>query len=244
MTQEQLALREVAAEVARDIYAPVAAQWDAERTALPAVETKRLAELGFLGIALPERYGGAGGDLLSALLVVEELAKQCRPAAFQVFEANVGPARVIEFFGTEAQREWILPKVVSGDITMAIGISEPDAGSAATDMRTTARLEGDELVINGSKRWISNGGHADHYLVYCRLSDAPGPKASAPSSSPLTHPGSAPEPARSSWAGATFPRPISTSTTCGCRRPTSWSRPAVSASCSVSSRSNGWATRR
>jgi alkylation response protein AidB-like acyl-CoA dehydrogenase len=176
LTQEQLALREVAAQVARDVYAPVAAQWDAERTVLPAAETKRLADLGFLGIALPEKYGGAGGDLLSALLVVEELAKECRPAAFQVFEANVGPARVIEFFGTEAQREWILPKVVTGEITMAIGISEPDAGSAATDMRTNARLEGDELVINGNKRWISNGGHADHYLVYCRLNDVPGAK--------------------------------------------------------------------
>jgi alkylation response protein AidB-like acyl-CoA dehydrogenase len=176
LSQEQLALRQVAADVARDVYAPVAAQWDADRTALPAAEVKRLAELGFLGIALPEQYGGAGGDLLDALLVVEELAKECRPAAFQVFEANVGPARVIEFFGTDAQREWILPKVVTGEITMAIGISEPDAGSAATDMRTTARREGDELVINGNKRWISNGGHADHYLVYCRLSDAPGAK--------------------------------------------------------------------
>jgi alkylation response protein AidB-like acyl-CoA dehydrogenase len=177
LTDEQRALREVAADVARTVYAPVAAQWDADRTALPADEVRRLAGLGFLGIALPEEYGGAGGDLLDALLVVEELAKECRPAAFQVFEANVGPARVIEFFGTEEQKKWILPQVVTGEITMAIGISEPDAGSAATDMRTFARRDGDDLVINGSKRWISNGGHADHYLVYCRLDDAPGAKA-------------------------------------------------------------------
>ncbi|MFD2351347.1 acyl-CoA dehydrogenase family protein [Nonomuraea ferruginea] len=176
LSDEQLHLREVAAKVAKEVYAPKAAQWDLERAPLPAEEVTRLAELGFLGLALPEEYGGAGGTLLDALIVIEELAKECRSAAFQVFEANVGPARVLEFFGTEEQRQKYLPKVVTGEVTMAIGISEPDASSAATDMTTRARLEGDEYVINGTKRWISNGGHADHYLLYCRLSDAPGSK--------------------------------------------------------------------
>jgi butyryl-CoA dehydrogenase len=176
MTEEQAALRAVAADVARAVYAPVASQWDADRTVLPASEVARLADLGFLGLAIPEQHGGAGGALADALIVIEELAKECRPAAFQVFEANVGPARVIEFFGTDAQKKWILPKVVTGEITMAIGISEPDAGSAATDMRTAARADGGDLVLTGGKRWISNGGHATHYLVYCRLSDAPGAK--------------------------------------------------------------------
>src|ERR1700712_5177029 len=109
LTEEQVALRIVAADVARTVYAPKAAQWDADRTALPAEEVKRLAGLDFLGLAIPEEYGGSGGTLLDALIVVEELAKECRPAAFQVFEANVGPARVVEFFGTDAQKEWILP---------------------------------------------------------------------------------------------------------------------------------------
>lgn len=176
LSDEQLHLREVAAKVAKEVYAPRAAQWDLERTPLPAEEVARLAELGFLGLALPEEHGGAGGTLLDALIVIEELAKECRSAAFQVFEANVGPARVLEFFGTQEQRETYLPKVVSGEVTMAIGISEPDAGSAATDMTTRARLEGDEYVINGTKRWISNGGHATHYLLYCRIGDEPGSK--------------------------------------------------------------------
>ncbi|MFW6773921.1 acyl-CoA dehydrogenase family protein [Nocardioides sp. CPCC 205120] len=176
MTPEQLQLRELAAEVAREVYAPLAEQWDRERTALPAAEVRRLADLGFLGIAIPEEYGGHGGTLLDALIVQEELAKQCRPAAFQIFEANVGPCRVIEFFGTEEQKRHVLPRVATGEITMAIGISEPDAGSAATDMKTRGRREGDEIVITGNKRWISNGGHADHYLVYCRLNDDPGAK--------------------------------------------------------------------
>jgi len=177
LTPEQQQLRELAAEVARERYAPLAEQWDRERTSLPVDEVKRLADLGFLGIAIPEEYGGHGGTLLDALIVQEELAKVCRPAAFQVFETNVGPVRVIEFFGTHEQKHAYLPRVATGELTMAIGISEPDAGSAATDMKTRGRRDGDDIVITGNKRWISNGGHADHYLVYCRLNDDPGSKA-------------------------------------------------------------------
>lgn len=176
LSPEQQQLRELASEVAREVYAPRAAEWDAGRTPLPDEEIKRLADLGFLGIAIPEEYGGQGGTLMDALLVMEELAKECRPAAWHVFEANTGPIRVLEFFGTEEQKRNYLPRSARGELSMAIGISEPEAGSAATDMRTRAQLEGDEWVINGSKRWISNGGHADHYLLYCRLSDEPGAK--------------------------------------------------------------------
>jgi len=176
LTAEQSQLRELAAQVAREVYGPRAADWDRDRTGLPHSEVQRLADLGFLGIALPEEHGGQGGSLVDALIVIEELAKVCRPAAFQVFEANVGPIRAIEHFGTPEQREHYLPRVARGEVTMAIGISEPDAGSAATDMRTSARREGDELIITGTKRWISGGGHANHYLVYARLGDEAGAK--------------------------------------------------------------------
>jgi alkylation response protein AidB-like acyl-CoA dehydrogenase len=176
LTAEQQQLRELAAQVAREVYAPKAAEWDRGRTPLPHDEVRRLAELGFLGIVHDEKYGGSGSSLIDALIVLEELAKECRPAAFQVFEANTGPNRVIEFFGTEEQRQEILPKVVNGEATVAVAISEPDAGSAATDMRTRARRDGDGYVINGTKRWISGGGHATHYLLYCRLVDEPGAK--------------------------------------------------------------------
>lgn len=176
LTEVQQELKELAAQVAHDVYLPLADRLEENHEPLPHEEVQRLAELGFLGICIPERWGGAGADLMDALVVVEELAKVCRPAAFQVFEANVGPARVIEFFGTDEQQDRFLPLVPTGEMTMAIGISEPDAGSAATDMRTSARVDGDEIVVDGTKRWISNGGHADHYLVYCRMSDAPGAK--------------------------------------------------------------------
>lgn len=176
LSPEQEQLRKVARDVAVEVYAPQAAEWDLNRTPLPHEELARLGELGFLGITIPEEYGGHGGTLLDALIVQEEFGKECRPAAFHIFESNTGPCRVLEFFGTEEQKRAYLPKVATGEVEMAICISEPDAGSAATDMRTRARIEGDEIVISGSKRWISNGGASSHYLVYCRLDDKPGAK--------------------------------------------------------------------
>lgn len=174
---EQRALKEVAAKLAAERYAPQAEEWDRERIAFPHEERRYLGELGLLGIALPERHGGGGAPLQHALTVIEELAKECRPAAFQVFESNTGPAQVVARLGSEEQRERFLPPIISGDATLAVAISEPDAGSAATDMKTKAVAEGDKVVVNGSKRWISNGGEADHYLVYARMNDEPGSKA-------------------------------------------------------------------
>lgn len=174
LSEEQQALRASAGHLADDVYAPLALEWDRDFTFLPDDERRRLADQGFLGIAIPEAYGGSGGELLDALLVVEELAKRNQPAAFQVFEANTGPTRVIELFGTEEQKQRLLPPIVGGEVTLAVSISEPDAGSAATDITTTARVEGDAVVLNGMKRWCSGGGHAEQYLVYVRMSDEPG----------------------------------------------------------------------
>jgi len=167
-------IRSVAARIAMEVYAPMAAGIDEAHTPLPVSERRRLGDLGFLGIALPTAYGGSDAPLGHALAVIEEFAKHCRPAAFQVFEANTGPAQVINRLGTEGQRERWLPSIVSGEQTMAVAISEPDAGSAATDLRTSAKIEGDKVVINGAKRWISNSGEADLYLVYARMSEEAG----------------------------------------------------------------------
>lgn len=169
-------VRRLAASVAAKEYGSIAEQMDLERRPVSLEERKRLGSLGFLGITHPERFGGSGAPLRQALAVQEEFGKVCRPAGFQVFEANTGPAQVITRLASEEQKERWLPDIISGEKTMAVGISEPDAGSAATDMRTAAKLGSDGYVINGSKRWISNGGEADQYLLYCRLSDAPGSK--------------------------------------------------------------------
>jgi alkylation response protein AidB-like acyl-CoA dehydrogenase len=169
-------LAALARSVARERYAPKAAQWDLDRTPFPHEERAYLGSLGLLGICLPERFGGSGAPLSDALVVIEELAKECRPAAFQVFEANTGPARALCFLGTEEQQARFLPQIVTGEATMAVAISEPDAGSAATDMTTRGKLANGSYTINGSKRWISNGSEADSYFLYTRLSDEPGGK--------------------------------------------------------------------
>jgi butyryl-CoA dehydrogenase len=169
-------IRQLAAKVAREVYGPLAEQMDRDRVPVTLEQRRQLGELGFLGIAHDEAYGGSGAPLGQALAVIEEFGKVCRPAAFQIFESNTGPAQVIKHLGTEEQKQRWLPDIISGERTMAVAISEPDAGSAATDMRTVAKPTEGGLAINGSKRWISNGGEADLYLVYCRLSDDPGSK--------------------------------------------------------------------
>lgn len=177
LTEDQLEMRKMAAKLAADRYAPKALEWDTDRTPLPQDERDLLASLGLLGITLPEAHGGGGQPLLDALVVLEELAKASPVAAWPVFEANTGPARVIDLFGTEDQKKRFLEPVIRGESTIAVSISEPDAGSAATDMTTRGRIEGDTVVINGVKRWCSGAGHSEKYLVYLRLSDALGSKS-------------------------------------------------------------------
>lgn len=177
MIDEETEIRALAATVARERYAAIAEEMDLERRPVSREQRKELGELGFLGIAHSEEYGGSGAPLSHALAAIEEFAKVSRPAAFQIFESNTGPAQVIARLGSDEQKQRWLPGIVSGEKTLAVGISEPDAGSAATDMTTTGRIDGDRVIIDGSKRWISNGSEADQYLVYCRLSEAPGSKA-------------------------------------------------------------------
>ena len=174
LTPEQRELQGLAAAVADERYRAHAAIWDHDKTHLPASERRLLADLDLLALTLPEEYGGAGRPLIDALVVIEELAKASPVAAWPVFEASTGPARVLHLFGTAEQQHKYLPPVAAGDITMAVSISEPDAGSAATDATVSARVDGDEVVINGTKRWCSGAGFAEKYLVYVRFGPEPG----------------------------------------------------------------------
>ena len=174
LTVDQREMRDLARKVAKEVYAPKALEWDRGRVFLPAAEKRRLGDLGFLGISMPEEYGGSGRHIMDALVVLEELAKECRPAAFQVFEANTGPARALALLGPEHLKEMVLPGIISGETCMAVAISEPDAGSAATDMTTHVVDAGDHYLLNGTKRWISGGGKVDWYYTYCRFGDTPG----------------------------------------------------------------------
>ncbi|MDI9940487.1 MULTISPECIES: acyl-CoA dehydrogenase family protein [Rhodococcus] len=176
LTDEQQDLRAMVRKLATERYAPHARRWDRERAFFPNDERRYLGDLGLLGITLPEEYGGGGRPLMDALVVLEELAKASPLAAWPTFEASAGPARVIHMFGTEEQKARLLPPVAAGDVTIAVSISEPGAGSAATDVTTRAVVDGDEIVIDGAKRWCSGAGHAEQYLVYVRLGPEAGGK--------------------------------------------------------------------
>jgi len=176
LTDEQSDLRAMVRKLAQERYAPHARQWDRERTFFPNEERQYLGELGLLGITLPEEYGGGGRPLMDALVVLEELAKASPLAAWPTFEASAGPARVVDLFGTTEQKQRFLPPVAAGEVTIAVSISEPGAGSAATDVTTRAEVRDDRVIINGTKRWCSGAGHAEQYLVYVRLGPEPGGK--------------------------------------------------------------------
>lgn len=174
LTAEQQALRESVRRFARKELPAIARQVEADDEP-PGMEVrKRFAELGYLGVNLPAEYGGAGLSHLDAVLVLEEIAKVSIAVAFPVFESCFGPCLAIEHFGNEALKRKVLPAVCSGDWVVAVSMSEPDAGSALTDLKTRARIEGDRIFISGNKRWCSGAGHSEAYVVYCRMSDAPG----------------------------------------------------------------------
>ena len=176
LTDEQLALQAAARKYARERLLPLAQE--TERTGTPPARAliREYAEMGFLGINIESRYGGLGLGNLEALLVLEEFGKCSAALAFPVFESCVGPVRAIERFASETLRQRVVPGVCRGELLVAVSMSEPQAGSALTDLATTARIDGDRVIINGTKRWCSGGGHADGYVVYCRMSPDPGAK--------------------------------------------------------------------
>ena len=174
LSDEQRELQQTARKYARERLPEVAEE--VERTGEPPSRAlvREYAELGFLGINVPEAHGGLGLGNLEALIILEEFGRISSAVAFPVFESCVGPVRAIERFAPASLRDRVVPEVCRGNLIVAVAMSEPQAGSALTDLKTHARIDGDSVVLNGTKRWCSGGGHADGYVVYCRLSDDPG----------------------------------------------------------------------
>jgi len=176
LSQEQKLLQDTARKFAQKELVELAAQVEIEDEP-PGIEIrKQYAALGFLGANIESKYGGAGMSHLDAVLVLEELAKASVAVAFPVFESCFGPCVAIAHFASEELKQRILPKVCSGDMVVAVSMSEPEAGSALTDLTTTAVIKSDRIILNGQKRWCSGAGHSEAYVVYCRLSGAPGAK--------------------------------------------------------------------
>ena len=174
LDETQRQLQDAARRFAREQMTVAAERLEAEDVPLSAEGRRQYAEMGFLGINVAERYGGQGLGNLEALLVLEEFAKVSSAVAFPIFESSVGPVRAIEAFASEGLKQRVIPAVCRGDIVVAVAMSESEAGTALTDLRTRAVADGEELVVTGSKRWCSGGGHSDGYVVYCRMDDAPG----------------------------------------------------------------------
>ncbi len=164
---EQRAIRETARRLAIEEFAPRAAEIDRSEQ-YPWENVARLREAGLLGMTIPERYGGLGRSCIDAVLAIEEVARACGTTARIVVETNMGAIGAIMRYGTEAQRRLAAGLVLEGD-KPAICITEPEAGSAATMMRTRAERRGNVYVLNGRKHWITGGGVSRLHLVFARV---------------------------------------------------------------------------
>jgi alkylation response protein AidB-like acyl-CoA dehydrogenase len=167
LTAEQSALRARARELADGVFAARAARWD-EREEYPWDNVKDLAAAGFMGMTIPREYGGGDRPLLDVVLVIEEIARACGVTGRIVVEGNLGVVGALRAYGTEAQKRRYFPWVLEGE-KPAIAITEPEAGSAATDLLTRAEDVPEGWRVSGHKRYITGAGTSRLYLVYARF---------------------------------------------------------------------------
>jgi len=167
LTPTQLEIQEAARRIATDVIARRAAEVD-RTEAYPWDNVETLKQAGFMGMTLPTEYGGQGLSYLDAVLVVEEMAKVCGVTGRIVVEANMGAIGAIMRYGSEEQKTLAAELVLAGD-KPAICITEPGAGSAATEMSTRAVKSGNKYVVNGTKHWITGGGVSKLHLIFARV---------------------------------------------------------------------------
>mgnify|MGYP001562579818 CR=1 FL=1 len=165
LTDEHQLVRQTAREFAEQHLKPIAAELD-QTARFPAEIVKQMAELGFMGIAIPEAYGGAGMDYLSYALVVEEISRVCGSTGVILSAHSSLACDPINANGTEEQKNKFLTPMASGKKIGCFGLTEPAAGSDAGSLKTSAVLEKDEWVLNGSKIFITNGAEAEVAVVF------------------------------------------------------------------------------
>lgn len=171
LTDEQRRLKTAARDFAQNELLPIATRIERAGEPLPRDVLALMAERGFMGLDIPEAYGGLGLDTLSCALILEELASVWFSAGTYPMTLLTGP---LLFAGTEAQKSEYLPKVASGELITAFALTETEAGSDAASIQTFARRDGDEWVINGRKIYITNGARADLIVLFARTEkDAP-----------------------------------------------------------------------
>jgi alkylation response protein AidB-like acyl-CoA dehydrogenase len=172
LTPEQQQIQLSARRLAQEVIGPRAKQHDINQN-YPWDNVKDLTEAGFMGMTVPKKYGGLGLNYFDTVLVVEEMAKVCGVSARIVVEGNMGAISTIMKYGNEKQKKLAASHVLKGD-KPAICITEPGAGSAASQMTTRADQKGDAYILNGKKHWITGGGVSKFHLIFARVFDEQG----------------------------------------------------------------------
>ena len=175
LTQEQELIRDSMRAFAQERLAPFAAEWDRNHT-FPREALNELAELGALGMVVPEEWGGAGMDYMSLVLTLEEIAAGDGATSTIVSVQNSLPCGIINRFGNDAQKEAWLKPLARGEKLGCFCLTEPHVGSDASAIRTTAVREGNEWVLNGVKQFITTGKYADVAIVFAVTDKAAGKK--------------------------------------------------------------------
>ena len=175
LTEEQLAVQEAARDFAQSELLPGVIERDTEAR-FPKEQIQKMGALGFMGMMVDPAYSGGGMDTLSYVIAMEEISKIDASASVSMSVNNSLVCWGLEKFGTEEQKQTYLTKLATGEVLGAFCLSEPEAGSDATSQQTTATLEGDYYLLNGTKNWITNGSSASIYLVIAQTDASKGHK--------------------------------------------------------------------
>jgi len=173
LSDEQELIRRTARDFAEAHIAPIAAAID-QQERFPIETVRQLGELGLMGMNVPPEYGGGGTDFVSHALAMEEVSRACASHGVIVSVNNSLVCWPIAEYGTEEQKRKYLPELATGKKIGSFSLSEPGSGSDSAALQTAAAVDGDHYVLNGTKAWVSNGGQADVYVVFCRTDKASG----------------------------------------------------------------------
>src|ERR687883_1129523 len=167
LSPEQEQFRDAVRRFAEKHLAPGALE-RAHAAAYPWDVAELMAKQGLLGITIPEADGGQGGTLLDAVIAIETVASVCPRSADVVQAGNFGPIRVLAEYGSAAQKDRYLKRLLAGEAVISVGMTEPEAGSAVTDLQTSATRDGEGWRVNGSKIFTTHSAYAEVFLVYVR----------------------------------------------------------------------------
>ncbi len=177
LNETQVMIRDLARQIAQEKIKPIREHYD-EANEFPHEIVKVFADADLCGVYIGEEYGGMGGGIMDLAVCVEELSKVCSGIALALAATALGTFPII-LFGTDEQKKKFLPRIASGKSLAAFGLTEANAGSDAGGIKTTAVLDGDHYVLNGTKQWITNGGEAEIYTIVAMTNKAKGPRGAS-----------------------------------------------------------------